>query len=96
MLRDILTFNSQKASTTTLRVDCRGFTLGEYFNYRKFAPRLLTDYLAPMGAAIWSAPGLRDAGLPRRELRRIFQQPSPAAICLLRSFFALPLVTSKS
>src|SRR6202035_2976491 len=29
---------------------------GEYFSGRKFAPRLLTDYLAPMGAAIWSAP----------------------------------------
>jgi hypothetical protein len=31
-------------------------TLGEYFRARAFAPRLLTDYLAPMGAAIWSSP----------------------------------------
>ena len=33
-----------------------GLTLGEYFARRHLAPRLLTDYLAPMGAAIWSAP----------------------------------------
>jgi predicted NAD/FAD-binding protein len=33
-----------------------GLSLGVYFADRKFAPRLLTDYLAPMGAAIWSAP----------------------------------------
>src|SRR3982074_3632018 len=31
-------------------------TLGEYFARRHFAPHLLRDYLAPMGAAIWSAP----------------------------------------
>jgi len=55
MLRDILTFN-------TLSVEdhaagrLAGLSLGEYFSRREFAPRLLTDYLAPMGAAIWSAP----------------------------------------
>ncbi|MBR0691301.1 FAD-dependent oxidoreductase [Bradyrhizobium manausense] len=31
-------------------------TLGDYFRQREFSERLLTDYLAPMGAAIWSAP----------------------------------------
>jgi hypothetical protein len=31
-------------------------SLGEYFRHRRFATRLLTDYLAPMGAAIWSTP----------------------------------------
>jgi predicted NAD/FAD-binding protein len=55
MLRDILTFNS-----TSVEDQASGFltglTLGEYFARRQFAPRLLTDYLAPMGAAIWSAP----------------------------------------
>jgi len=55
MLRDILTFNQQsvadyKAGKLT------GLTLGDYFRQNHFAPRLLTDYLAPMGAAIWSAP----------------------------------------
>ena len=33
-----------------------GMTLRDYFGQNHFAPRLLTDYLAPMGAAIWSAP----------------------------------------
>jgi predicted NAD/FAD-binding protein len=55
MLRDILTFNAKSiedraAGTLT------GLTLRQYFAKRGFAPRLLTDYLAPMGAAIWSAP----------------------------------------
>ncbi len=55
MLRDILTFNTQ---STQDHAEGRlaGLTLGDYFRSRHFAPRLLTDYLAPMGAAIWSAP----------------------------------------
>ena len=55
MLRDILTFNT-KSSEDYAAGRLAGVTLGEYFSFRKFAPRLLTDYLAPMGAAIWSAP----------------------------------------
>src|SRR5664279_1053343 len=55
MLRDILTFNQQSiADHATGKL--AGLTLGEYFRRNHFAPRLLTDYLAPMGAAIWSAP----------------------------------------
>jgi Predicted NAD/FAD-binding protein len=79
MLRDILTFNTGSVE------DCAagrlaGLTLGEYFSRRKFAPRLLTDYLAPMGAAIWSATAAETAGLSGRELRRVLQQSPPAAI----------------
>lgn len=33
-----------------------GLSLGDYFRQRQFSKRLLSDYLAPMGAAIWSAP----------------------------------------
>ena len=55
MLRDILTFGTQAIEDHTSG-RLAGLTLGEYFRFRKFAPRLLTDYLAPMGAAIWSAP----------------------------------------
>ncbi|HEV7876601.1 NAD(P)/FAD-dependent oxidoreductase [Bradyrhizobium sp.] len=55
MLRDILIFNT-KSIEDHAAGRLAGRTLGEYFAYRKFAPRLLTDYLAPMGAAIWSAP----------------------------------------
>jgi uncharacterized protein len=55
MLRDILTFNQQ--STEDYKAGkLTGLTLGEYFRRNHFAPRLLTDYLAPMGAAIWSSP----------------------------------------
>src|SRR3984893_4904157 len=55
MLRDILTFNAQSV-TDHAAGRLAGLTLAEYFRKRKFAPRLLTDYLAPMGGAIWSAP----------------------------------------
>jgi predicted NAD/FAD-binding protein len=55
MLRDILTFNTKSVEDQAAG-RLAGLTLGEYFAKRKFAPRLLTDYLAPMGAAIWSAP----------------------------------------
>jgi predicted NAD/FAD-binding protein len=55
MLRDILTFNARSIEDYAAG-RLAGLTLGEYFAVRKFAPRLLTDYLAPMGAAIWSAP----------------------------------------
>ncbi len=55
MLRDILKFNTQSVEDYAAG-KLAGLTLGEYFRLRKFTPRLLTDYLAPMGAAIWSAP----------------------------------------
>src|SRR3954453_16089138 len=55
MLRDILTFNVQSVEDHSAG-RLKGLTLAEYFAWRRFAPRLLTDYLAPMGAAIWSAP----------------------------------------
>jgi predicted NAD/FAD-binding protein len=55
MLRDILTFN-RKSVEDHAGGRLAGLSLGDYFAKRRFAPRLLTDYLAPMGAAIWSAP----------------------------------------
>jgi predicted NAD/FAD-binding protein len=55
MLRDILTFNTQSIEDYA-GGKLAGLTLGDYFAQRHFAPRLLRDYLAPMGAAIWSAP----------------------------------------
>lgn len=55
MLADILMFNRE--SVADLRAgQLAGLTLGEYFGARSFSPRLLTDYLAPMGSAIWSSP----------------------------------------
>jgi predicted NAD/FAD-binding protein len=55
MLRDILTFNNQSVEDSAAG-RLAGLSLGEYVVRRPFVPRLLTDYLGPMGAAIWSAP----------------------------------------
>ena len=55
MLRDILTFNRESVQDYAAG-RLTGMSLGEYFRRKKFSPRLLSDYLAPMGAAIWSTP----------------------------------------
>ena len=71
MLGDILTFNTKSiADYGAGRLS--GFTLGEYFRFRKFAPRLLTDYLAPMGAAIWSAPSSEMLDFPAENFVAFF------------------------
>lgn len=71
MLRDILTFNQEsvadfKAGRLT------GLSLGDYFRRNHFAPRLLTDYLAPMGAAIWSAPAREIMDFPAENFVAFF------------------------
>jgi predicted NAD/FAD-binding protein len=71
MLRDILTFNRQSVEDyKTGRL--ADMSLGEYFRYRKFAPRLLTDYLAPMGAAIWSTPAKNMLDFPAENFVAFF------------------------
>jgi predicted NAD/FAD-binding protein len=53
MLRDILRFN--EVSVRDLRLGrLAGLSLGAYFARTGCSPRLLTDYLTPMGGAIWS------------------------------------------
>jgi uncharacterized protein len=71
MLRDILTFNEASISDYSAG-RLAGLTLGEYFTQRKFAPRLLSDYLAPMGAAIWSAPAERMLQFPAENFVAFF------------------------
>jgi uncharacterized protein len=71
MLKDILTFNEQSVKDRDAGL-LAGKTLGEYFAWRKFAPRLLTDYLAPMGAAIWSAPADRMLDFPAENFVAFF------------------------
>jgi predicted NAD/FAD-binding protein len=71
MLRDILTFNEQSVKDQAAGV-LGGMSLGQYFRWRKFAPRLLTDYLAPMGAAIWSAPADRMLDFPAENFVAFF------------------------
>lgn len=71
MLRDILTFNEQSVKDQAAGL-LGDMTLGDYFRWRKFAPRLLTDYLAPMGAAIWSAPADRMMDFPAENFVAFF------------------------
>jgi predicted NAD/FAD-binding protein len=83
MLRDILTFNTQSVADLAAGL-LTGLTLGAYFDLRKFAPRLLTDYLAPMGAAIWSAPSAEMLDFPAENFvaffhnHRLLQYDRPA------------------
>ena len=49
-----------------------GLTLGDYFRERQFSRRLLTDYLAPMGAAIWSAPAREMLDFPAENFIAFF------------------------
>jgi hypothetical protein len=71
MLQDILTFNTQSVEDYAAG-RLAGLTLGGYFDDRKFAPRLLTDYLAPMGAAIWSAPAREMLDFPAENFVAFF------------------------
>jgi len=71
MLRDILTFNQQSVADYKAG-RLAGLTLGDYFRRNHFAPRLLTDYLAPMGAAIWSAPASEISDFPAENFVAFF------------------------
>jgi len=71
MLRDIITFN-QESIEDYAAGRLAGLTLGDYFRMRHFAPRLLTDYLAPMGAAIWSAPSSEMLDFPAENFVAFF------------------------
>jgi uncharacterized protein len=72
MLRDILSFNI-RAVEDHANGALAGLSLGEYVDRRKFAPRLLTDYLAPMGAAIWSAPADEMLNFPAENFVAFFR-----------------------
>src|SRR6202011_1214345 len=65
------TFNQQSVADAAAG-NLAGLTLAEYFHQRHFAPRLLTDYLAPMGAAIWSAPSSEIMDFPAENFVAFF------------------------
>lgn len=55
MLKEILRFNDQsKRDLSKGLLD--GLSLGDYLTKRQFSGRFSSDYLIPMGAAIWSTP----------------------------------------
>src|SRR3569832_872526 len=72
MLRDILTFGRQSVADHDAG-RLTGLSLGDYFDRRKFAPRLLSDYLAPMGASIWSAPSREILDFPAENFVAFFK-----------------------
>src|SRR3979490_1765645 len=72
MLRDILTFNHQSVEDYAAG-KLAGLSLGDYFRTHHFAPRLLTDYLAPMGAALWSAPAAGMLNFPAENFVAFFR-----------------------
>ena len=71
MLRDILTFNQQSIADYKAG-KLAHLTLGDYFRQNHFSPRLLTDYLSPMGAAIWSAPAAEMLNFPAENFVAFF------------------------
>jgi hypothetical protein len=71
MLRDVLRFNTQGVEDYAAG-RLTGLTLRDYFARHGFAPRLLTDYLAPMGAAIWSAPADKMLDFPAENFVAFF------------------------
>ncbi len=71
MLTHVLKFNEQ--STRDLASGkLADITLGEYFARAGFSKRLLHDYLAPMGAAIWSAPSSEMLDFPAENFVTFF------------------------
>ena len=79
MLRDILTFNNKsiedyKAGQTG-RIDA-----GRIFSPQPFRAAAADRLSRADGRCDLVRAGERDAGLSRREFRRVLQQPSPAAI----------------
>lgn len=54
MLRDILRFNEQ--SKTLLAHNPGNITLGQYLLENRYSNEFITNYIIPMGSAIWSTP----------------------------------------
>jgi predicted NAD/FAD-binding protein len=71
MLRDVPTFNTRIVEDYAAG-RLAGLTLRNYFAQHNFAPRLLTDYLAPMAAAIWSAPANKMLDFPAENFAAFF------------------------
>ena len=70
MLRDILRFNRE--APTLLDCPAPGPTLGEYLEQQRYGAAFIDNYLAPMGAAIWSSPSARIYDFPARAFVQFF------------------------
>jgi predicted NAD/FAD-binding protein len=71
MLAEVRRFN--KESVSDLRAGrLQNLTLGEYLRKQAFSPRLFSDYLGPMGAAIWSSPSAEILAFPAENFIAFF------------------------
>lgn len=71
MLGDILKFN--RAAAADIRLDrVNGATLEEYVDGLRLCPQFLSNYLLPMGAAIWSMPEREMLRYPAESFLRFF------------------------
>ncbi len=50
----------------------RGATLGDYLKAQRFSEALISHYVLPMGAAIWSTPSARMMGFPAESFLRFY------------------------
>ncbi len=71
MVRDILRFN--RDAPALLDTPGPGPSLGEYLHEQRFSSAFIDDYLAPMGAAIWSSPADRMDAFPARSFVQFFK-----------------------
>jgi uncharacterized protein len=72
MLLDVPRFNARSVRDRGAG-RLSGLTLADYVDQERFTPRLVTDYLAPMGAAIWSAPADQILGFPAENFVAFFE-----------------------
>jgi hypothetical protein len=71
MLREVMRFNG--VAVKDLKAGALdGLSLGEYLDRRGFAPQLRSDYLVPMGAAIWSTAAERMLDFPAESFVAFF------------------------
>jgi hypothetical protein len=72
MLLEILRFNKRALADLDAGT-LEGLSLGEYLAKNRFKGRFLTDYLIPMGAAIWSMPTDEMLRFPARSFVQFFR-----------------------
>lgn len=71
MIRDIFKFN-KKAQADLKAGKLGDQTLGDYLKHNKYSAAFISDYLAPMGAAIWSTPHADIMDFPAESFIRFF------------------------
>ena len=71
MLKDIIRFN-RLAPADLASGALHPLTLGDYLDRRRFSARFRSDYLIPMGAAIWSMPAHRMLQFPAESFVSFF------------------------